>query len=87
MRLTGVRLATHEFATDRGRTSLPAWLFDGPDLPEPIAVVALATTAFWRFGEVTGSMELGPATVAADGVTLTRVVVDHSSRPVVVTRG
>lgn len=71
IRFTSVRLGAHSFATDRGPMRLPAWLFDGPDLIEPMAVPALASSAFWSFGEVTGSHEVGPATLAADGVTLT----------------
>jgi hypothetical protein len=68
--ITNVALGSTEFTTDRGRRALPAWLFSSPDALAPLAVPALAPEAFWRPAE-NFQGEIGAATVAADGVTLT----------------
>jgi hypothetical protein len=70
VKLTAVRLGTAAFAGDRGKLTLPAWLFDGPELLEPLAVPALPASAFWRPGEFHLSVT-DPATIDGDGVTLT----------------
>jgi hypothetical protein len=69
--LTGVTLGTAKFHTDRGELTLPAWLFTGPDLLDPIALPALSPKAFWRFDRVAAAAAPMPAKVAADGRTLT----------------
>ncbi|MEU8004849.1 hypothetical protein AB0B66_27125 [Catellatospora sp. NPDC049111] len=67
--ITKVALGTAEFATDRGPRMLPAWLFTAPESIQPLAVAALADTAFWPVEHADGV--LNPAGLAADGVTLT----------------
>lgn len=47
LRITKIELGTAEFSTDRGRISLPAWLFHPVDALGPIALPALPDTAFW----------------------------------------
>ncbi|WP_155372621.1 hypothetical protein [Catellatospora vulcania] len=67
--ITKVTLGEAEFSTDRGLRKLPAWLFTAAESFQPIAVLALADTAFWPAERMKGAM--GPAGLAADGVTLT----------------
>ena len=57
--------------TDRGPLVLPAWLFTVQDGLAPIAVVAVAPSAFWHFEEDRWGASSDPARLAADGRTLT----------------
>lgn len=71
LRITKVSLGTASFRTDRGALTLPAWLFEAPDSFEPLAVPALAASAFWTYGEIGYPSFSGPTTLSADGLTLT----------------
>ncbi|HWH00453.1 MAG TPA: hypothetical protein VNV66_14265 [Pilimelia sp.] len=73
VRITRVSLGEAEFPTDRGRLRLPAWLFHAAEFLEPIAVPALAASAFWRPGELAAT-GLGDSRLSADGRTLTVVM-------------
>ncbi|MFD0598719.1 hypothetical protein ACFQZ4_45830 [Catellatospora coxensis] len=70
LRITKIALGTAEFRTDRGRLTLPAWLFTAAESTQPLAVPMLAEAAFWRPGEPNLG-EPGAASIAADGMTLT----------------
>jgi hypothetical protein len=50
--ISKVELGTAQFNTDRGRASLPAWLFHARDSLGPIAWPADEPAKFWRLGEV-----------------------------------
>jgi hypothetical protein len=65
LRITKIELGTAEFSTDRGRISLPAWLFHPVDALGPIAWPALPDGAFWPHDPRTSATP--PATLAADG--------------------
>jgi hypothetical protein len=69
--ITTVTLGSAIFPTDRGQRALPAWLFDGPDLLEPLAVPALDSSAFYRPGDVPYPTNAGEARLARDGASLT----------------
>jgi hypothetical protein len=71
LRITKVELKTAPFFTDRGRLTLPAWLFHAPDSFEPLAWPALRPDAFWRLGELPPPTLPGDGRLAADGVSLT----------------
>ncbi|WP_027345193.1 hypothetical protein [Hamadaea tsunoensis] len=77
---TSVTLGTAEFHTDRGPLRLPAWLFDAPEALGPVAVAAVAPSAFWQ--PVTRRSPTAPAadTIAADGVTLTVQLPDSDNK-------
>jgi hypothetical protein len=69
--VTAVRLGSAEFGTDRGRRTLPAWLFSLPTVADPAAVLAVAppsrfvipgNQAAWAAGE--------EATVGRDRTTI-----------------
>jgi hypothetical protein len=70
LRITKVELATAPFYTDRGRVSLPAWLFHAPAALGPLAWPAIAPELLWRPGEIDHSTGTEGA-LAPDGVTLT----------------
>lgn len=73
LRVTQVTLGEAEFPTDRGTLRLPAWLFHAAESLGPIAVPALAASAFWRPGQLDPSA-FGGNRVSADGHTLTVVL-------------
>lgn len=50
--ITRVELGVAQFSTDRGRVSLPAWLFHAQHSLGPIAWPADEPAKFWRLGQV-----------------------------------
>ncbi|WP_158843390.1 hypothetical protein [Saccharothrix deserti] len=66
LELVAVEFGQARFATDRGALDLPAWRFRSA-FGSTFSWPAVAPTAFWRFGEVTGSIDRATTT---DGVTL-----------------
>jgi hypothetical protein len=72
--ITAVALGTATFRTDRGDLVLPAWLFTVKDGLAPIAVVAVAPSAFWHFEQDRYGGPPNPARVSADGRTVTVAV-------------
>lgn len=73
--IVSVAFGTATFRTDRGDLPLPAWLFTARDGLGPIAVPALAPSAFWHFEVDQESSAPQPAKVSPDGRTLTVPVV------------
>lgn len=70
LRITKVTLGTASFDTDRGALTLPAWLFEAPDSFEPLAVPALAASAFWKHDAVVSPSFAEASVLSADGLTL-----------------
>ena len=74
LRVTGVRLGSAGFRTDRGSMPLPAWLFSLAGVRQPAAVLAVAPSArFTPRLPATGAghdLSLGNATLSADGRTV-----------------
>lgn len=68
--IVSVVLGTASYRTDRGPVDLPSWLFTAQDGLGPMAVPALAPSAFWRYGELFPGSPSQPATVSADGRTV-----------------
>jgi hypothetical protein len=64
LQVTGVRLDTAEFITDRGRAQMPSWLFAVSGGLADAAYPAIAPAALWRGGEAAGfsgsSATIGP---------------------------
>ena len=77
--ISGVRLATAGFPTDRGIQEMPAWLFDVPEVNAYIGHLALPPSALWGGGVVAD--EGRGAQVSADGMTLKVPVGDTSRGP------
>ena len=71
LRITGIRLGSAEFATDRGPKTLPAWLFDLAGVSSPASVLAVAPPALYA-APVSGysRLDLAPP-VDSDTRTLT----------------
>ena len=73
LKITGVRLGTHAFDTDRGAQRLPAWLFSFASVQSPAAVLAVSPA---RLYTPPGHQPETPpvvdgAKLGADGRTLT----------------
>jgi hypothetical protein len=68
--ITGATVGSADYGTDRGKASMTSWLFTAAGALGPIAYPALAPSAFWN-GRLTEGAGVGPATVSADGMTIT----------------
>jgi hypothetical protein len=73
LKITGVRLGTRAFDTDRGAQSLPAWLFSFAGVQSPAAVLAVSPARLYAPpGNVPrASPVVDGAMLGADGRTLT----------------
>lgn len=69
--VTHVWLASHQFETDRGLLTLPAWHFVATEARKPLVWPALNPSAFWRFGEFGRSFDAQVTKVEQDGRRLT----------------
>jgi hypothetical protein len=67
--ITGARLGTAGFGTDRGTAQMSAWLFSATGALGELGYPAVTRSAFWG-GASTGSAS-GGATVSRDGLSLT----------------
>lgn len=73
LRVTGIRLGSVGFRTDRGSVPLPAWLFRLAGVPQPAVVLAVAPSARFAPRLPAGAghdLSLGNATLSADGRTV-----------------
>jgi hypothetical protein len=68
--ITGVRLGTASFSTDRGWQTLPAWLFTFAGVQNPAAVLAVSPTGIYTQALPSNPATIG-ATLGGDGQTLT----------------
>lgn len=68
--ISGARLGTFDFYTDRGKAHMTAWLFSAMGANGELAYPALAPTAFWKGGMVVQPGN-GAAAVSANGRSLT----------------
>jgi hypothetical protein len=71
--VTGVRLGTAAFSTDRGTRQLPAWLFGLAGVRDPVGVLAVAPSRIFapRAGPASGNPFVASARLGRDGRTLT----------------
>ena len=68
--ITGATVGAADYGTDRGKASMTSWLFTAAGALSPIAYPALDPSAFWN-GRLTEGAGIGPASVSADGLTVT----------------
>jgi hypothetical protein len=68
--INSARLGTFDFDTDRGKSTMTAWLFSAMGADGEFAYPALAPAAFWNGGLVASSSGTG-ASLGADGRSLT----------------
>ena len=71
--VTGVRLGTAVFNTDRGARQLPAWLFGLAGVRDPVGVLAVANSRIFvpRVRPANGNPFVAAARLGRDGRTLT----------------
>jgi hypothetical protein len=71
LQVTSVQLGQASFGTDRGRRSLPAWLFSFAGVADPAQVLAIPTADTWQYPQ-TGfdPLGIGSATVSGNGMNL-----------------
>ena len=68
--INGAHVGTAEFATDRGKARMTAWLFSGTGVVGEFAWPALVPSAFWNGGMIAGSYSSG-ASLSKDGLSVT----------------
>jgi hypothetical protein len=77
--ISGARVGTAEFATDRGTARMTAWLFTAAGVVGEFAWPALVPSAFWNGRMIEGSGN--GASVSADGKALTFVFAGAPDSP------
>jgi hypothetical protein len=69
--ITGVRIDTATFSTDRGGADMSAWVFEIPEINSSIAYPALDPSAYWGGRAYTADTQGLGAKISGDGKTLT----------------
>jgi len=78
--ISGARLGTFDFVTDRGRALMTAWLFSATGVNGDLAYPAMLPTAFWT-GGMLAQYANGTTVISADGRSLTYTFYGAPSDP------